>query len=205
MNATLYYVHDPMCSWCWAFRPAYDAIMAELPEEITLKRLLGGLAPDTDEPMPEAMREYVKNHWHSIQKQVPGTEFNFTFWQACNPRRTTYPACRAVIAARNQGAEYDDKMTLAIQHGYYLHARNPSNHDTLIAFADEMDLDTEQFARDRISVETDEILNQEIAFTHRLSVTGFPTMLLETNGDCMQIPTDYIKPETMLKTIQEKI
>ena len=23
-SVTLYYIHDPMCSWCWAFRPVLD-------------------------------------------------------------------------------------------------------------------------------------------------------------------------------------
>ncbi|MFT6977114.1 MAG: putative protein-disulfide isomerase, partial [Shewanella psychromarinicola] len=25
-NTTLYYVHDPMCSWCWGYRPTWDTL-----------------------------------------------------------------------------------------------------------------------------------------------------------------------------------
>jgi putative protein-disulfide isomerase len=201
----LYYVHDPMCSWCWAFRPAYDVIIASLPAEIHLTRLLGGLATDTDEPMPTNVREYVQNHWHTIQKVVPGTEFNFTFWDRCQPRRATYPACRAVIAARKQGDLFDDKMTHAIQQGYYLQARNPSDHDTLIEFADEIGLDTGQFTRDLSAPDTNTSLNNEIVLTRQLGVTGFPGLLIGISDRYLPVPVDYLQPENMLKVILETV
>ena len=29
MPKTLYYVHDPMCSWCWAFRLSLNTLIEE--------------------------------------------------------------------------------------------------------------------------------------------------------------------------------
>ena len=79
MAIELLYFHDPMCSWCWAFRPAFTALRAELPTELTLRRVVGGLAPDNDQPMPPEMREKIKGTWRTIQATVPGTRFNFAF------------------------------------------------------------------------------------------------------------------------------
>ena len=78
--------------------------------------------------MPAEMRQRISGHWRTIHEML-GTEFNFDFWAKCKPRRSTYPACRAVIAAeyQNMGAE----MTNAIQHAYYLRAMNPSDLETL--------------------------------------------------------------------------
>ena len=202
MNATLYYVHDPMCSWCWAFKKIYEDIIIGLPDKVNVKRLLGGLAPDTEEYMSEEMQDYIKNHWQTIQDKVPGIKFNFDFWDKCKPRRATHSACRAVIAARNQGSEYDEKMTLAIQQGYYLHARNPSDHETLISFASEMNLDRELFTCDLISSETEKVLNQEIHFSQQLGVTGLPYLLLKINGSRIWIPTNYTNSEEMLTAIR---
>jgi len=50
----LYYIHDPMCSWCWAFRPVWGEVQRRLPETVSVTYLLGGLAPDSDAPMPES-------------------------------------------------------------------------------------------------------------------------------------------------------
>lgn len=78
----LYYFLDPMCSWCWAFRPALQKVEAQLPENVELIRMLGGLAADTDDPMPEAMCKKLQEIWRTIQLKVPGTEFNFRYWKS---------------------------------------------------------------------------------------------------------------------------
>ena len=61
MAIELLYVHDPMCSWCWAFRPAFASLRAQLPRELRLRKVVGGLAPDNDQPMPE--RSFGKLLW----------------------------------------------------------------------------------------------------------------------------------------------
>src|SRR5512137_1547309 len=88
----LLYFLDPMCSWCWAFRPALKVVESRLPASIKLVRVLGGLAPDTDEPMPQELRDKLQNIWRTIQVKVPGTAFNFRYWDGCTPRRSTYRA-----------------------------------------------------------------------------------------------------------------
>jgi putative protein-disulfide isomerase len=112
LKSTLYYFHDPMCSWCWGYRPTFNRLREKLPSNISVKYVLGGLAPDTEEPMPAELRTTIKNHWRKI-RDVLGTEFNFDFWQHCQPRRDTYKACRAVIVARDQDLEL--QMIEAIQ------------------------------------------------------------------------------------------
>ena len=82
--------------------------MKKIPKEILIIRLLGGLAPDNDNPMSDDIRDYVIKNWNSIEKRVPETKFNYDFWKKCKPRRSTYPACRAIIAARKQKNELYD-------------------------------------------------------------------------------------------------
>ena len=94
VTATLYYIHDPMCSWCYAFRPVWEQIQQQLPVDIRVQYVLGGLAPDSDQPMPLETRAYVQDQWHKIIQTVPGTVFNFDFWEQCQPRRSTYRDCK---------------------------------------------------------------------------------------------------------------
>lgn len=97
----LYYVMDPMCSWCYAFRPVFQALLNKLPLNITIEYVMGGLAADSTEPMPQETREYVQSQWRLIEEQT-SVNLNWDFWKNCQPRRSTYPACRAVIAAGQQ-------------------------------------------------------------------------------------------------------
>jgi putative protein-disulfide isomerase len=179
MSHKLYYFHDPMCSWCWAFRPLWKGVVAGIPDNVNCQRILGGLAPDTDQAMPLDMQAKLQSVWQKIQQTVPGTQFNFDFWEKCKPRRSTYAACRAVIAARLQDTRYEETMILAIQQAYYLDARNPADKGTLVELATEIGLDKALFSEEMESPAVHQALFKEIEFTHRLEVKGFPTLLLE--------------------------
>ena len=199
----LYYVHDPMCSWCWGFSPTWSKIRTQLPDNIEVKYLLGGLAPDSDEPMPEQMQEAIAGYWKRIQQHIPGTEFNFDFWQECEPRRSTYPSCRAVIAARKQKPEIEREMIDAIQKAYYLNAKNPSNDETLIDIAESLGLDKEAFSADLNSTETQQQLEEEMTFARQIGAQGFPSMMLEIEGRYEYLPLDYNDSSKTLELLNQ--
>lgn len=199
----LYYVHDPMCSWCWGFANTWSSVQKELPEGVEVKRLLGGLAPDSDEPMPDTMRRYLQQTWQRIQQTIPGTEFNFAFWSDNTPRRSTFPACRAVIAAREQSASADVLMTRAIQEAYYLQARNPSDDATLIDLAGDLGLDQQRFASQLNATETQSMLDREMAFGRSIGCDSFPSLLLEVDGRRHPIPVNYQDAHAVTTAIKQ--
>lgn len=203
MKPVLYYVHDPMCSWCWGFQPVLHQLLAALPAPLPVQRVLGGLAPDSDQPMPADMRAYLEDTWRRIERAIPGTEFNFDFWTSCEPRRSTYPACRAVIAARLQGEAFDVDMTRAIQEAYYTAARNPSDDSTLISLAGEIGLDAAQFSRELNAEATGRQLLAEIEWARQRGVESFPGLLLDTGDSEWHIPVDYRDSGLMLELINE--
>ena len=198
--ATLYYYHDPMCSWCWGYRPTVQKLFSSLPKGVARTNIVGGLAPDSDQPMPEAQREAIASNWQRIEDML-GAEFNHDFWTACEPRRSTYPACRAVIAASRQGRE--EEMILEIQKAYYLEARNTSDIDTLQILAERIRLDAETFREDIASSETNAELQRQISFARASGVSGFPSLALETNGQLVPINVDYHNYEVSLQQIQQ--
>ena len=185
---TLYYFHDPMCSWCWGYRPTAELLFANLPQDIVRENVLGGLAPDSDEPMSDELLERIPGHWRTIHEML-GTEFNFDFWTKCTPRRSTYPACRAVIAATKQDREAD--MILAIQQAYYSRAMNPSDTETLETLAEELNLDSNRFVADLHSPDTEAELQRQLAFTRRSPITGFPGLALGNDDQLTPVRLDY--------------
>ncbi len=200
LRTTLHYVHDPMCSWCWGYRPTWERLRRALPETVSASNVLGGLAPDNDEPMPEEMRSSIRGHWRRIAETL-GTEFNFAFWDRCAPRRSTYPACRAVLAAARQDREED--MILAIQQAYYLRAMNPSDNETLVVLADELDLDPGRFVVDLLSPGIHRELLVQVDRARQWQVPGFPALVLEIHGGFPHVPLDYRDYRTSLTAIRE--
>jgi putative protein-disulfide isomerase len=198
----LYYVHDPMCSWCWAYRPVLEQLRTRLPTDLTLKNLLGGLAPDSDKPMPDEIKAMVKGHWKHIQDTL-GTPFNFRFWTECNPRRSTYISCRATLAAAEQSKE--EEMILAIQEAYYLRAMNPSNEDTLIQLAGELEMDTVAFRNSLNSDRIEQEFQTQMAQARAWPVSGFPSFILEAGSSVVPIPLDYRSAEVTVNALIEQL
>ena len=200
MQAILYYVHDPMCSWCWGYRPTWLKLKAALPGNVQVENVLGGLAPDNDQPMPDEMQQAIAGHWKEIQSML-GTEFNFEFWKRCQPRRDTYKASRAVVVATASGLE--EEMINAIQHAYYLRAMNPSEPETLVQLAGELGMDKDAFRLALISEDTEKEFRRRVYFARRLLVRSFPSLVLKTDDRTGPITLDYQDYRVSLQEILE--
>lgn len=151
--------------------------------------------------MSPEIREYVMGNWKRIQEVIPDTKFNYDFWTLCEPKRSTYPSCRAVICAKNQRAEIEQSMIDAIQQAYYLNAQNPSNKDVLIKIAANLDLDTERFKKDLRSTKVNETLLNEIELAQSISGNGFPSLVLNTDDKLKKINIDYLDANYIINQI----
>jgi putative protein-disulfide isomerase len=193
-----------MCSWCWGFRPVWQQLEQQLSTTVKIVYIVGGLAADSDQPMAMAMQQALAATWQRIQQQIPGIEFNYDFWRhnsKTQPRRSTYPSCRAVLAAKIQDPELEKAMILSIQQAYYLHTKNPSNIDILTDIATSIGLNPEQFRHDMASQTVEMQLQEQLQLARRLSVQGFPSLVLSKGDRLHAIPLDYNNSHTMQQAI----
>jgi len=200
MIYTLYHVHDPMCSWCYAFKPTLNLLKQNLENNIKIVHVVGGLAKHSNEPMPKDMQEKIEAIWYQIEEEV-GTKFNHDFWKNCIPRRSTYLACQATILARHENKE--NEMIEAIQEAYYLKAKNPSDTSTLISLAKEIGMDEKKFEQDLKSQKIEDDLQNELNFRRSLNVRAFPSLILKYEKETYPINIKYGDHEYMLKQIND--
>jgi len=195
----LYYIYDPMCSWCWGYRPTWLLLQKKLESVVKIIPMVGGLAEDSNVPMPEEMQSFLQQTWHKISEEL-GTQFNFDFWLQCQPKRSTYPSCRAVIIARQYNKE--QSMNLAIQEAYYLNAKNPSEMDTLIEIAASIGLDADLFAQQINSDILKQQLVNEIMKVKAMPIQGFPSLVLAVDEALFPIRIDYKNWQTSYDMIK---
>ena len=184
------------------WRTLQRRLAARWSDAVAITACVGGLAPDSDQPMPPAMREYLQQVWRRIAETVPGVRFNADFWRRCEPRRSTYPACRAVLAARRLARSSEDAMVLAIQQAYYLHARNPSDAAVLTDCAAAVGLAPAAFDAAFHDPARHAELAQELRFVRSLGVTGFPSLVLRTPTGRAPIAPHYTDVDAMLSAIE---
>lgn len=205
MQTTLFYIHDPMCSWCYAFEKSLSALRQALPAEVQVTYLVGGLAHDTSDIMPESLQQTIQQIWYQIEQTVSGVTFNHDFWTINTPMRSTYPACRAVLAAKKQRSNAEQLMIHAIQTAYYQQAKNPSLAATLIQCASDIGLDVTEFERDLTSHEIETQLQQEMNMVRSMGVKSYPSLCLQHEGHLAPIAIDYLDHHTMLDEIVKRI
>jgi putative protein-disulfide isomerase len=153
--------------------------------------------------MPMEMQQALQQTWRRIETTVPGVRFNFDFWTATTPIRSTYPACRALLAARQQGPDCETRLLRAIQSAYYQQARNPSLLDTLEQCAAETGLDTVAFGRALRSPAIEQALQHDIQTSRGMGVTAYPSLRLLHEGQQSAITVDYSTHQTMLEQIAD--
>ncbi len=176
LRAKYVYVADPMCSWCWGFERALTQLRESCP--LPLEFVLGGLAPDNEQPMAAEMRAMIAKNWKRVE-EVTGAAFNWDYWERAEPRRSTWPACRLMLAAELESRGGAERAYGAIQRAYYRDARDPSQLEVLLQIGTELGLE-----RERLAGELNGANLRALHRTHRermaeIGARGFPTLFLE--------------------------
>jgi putative protein-disulfide isomerase len=157
------------------------------------------------EPMPKSFATTIQRNWKRIEQTVPHIQFNFDFWTTNQAIRSTYPSCRAVLAAKKQSASAEDKMIAQIQWAYYQNAENPSLDETLINCAKQIGLDKPLFISDYKSELINQQMLQQINLARNLGVSSYPSLCLKTDTQVLNLTIDYNTADTMTKQIAHQL
>lgn len=196
---TLNYFGDPMCSWCWGFKPVLEQIDLEYPE-LTRVTIMGGLRGGKPVPMGDDLASMIENAWNRIE-EATGQPFNHEFWRKHRPLATTWPACRAVLTARELDPKRQWPFMVGMFEAYFTRALDPSVRATHLAVAEAQGFDPDQFGAMLDSPKIDEALTRDLQITQRYGVTGFPTVVLSIGKDNYLISPGYQPIEALRRAI----
>lgn len=196
---TLYYFGDPMCSWCWGFRPVLEQVDQEYPE-LERVMVLGGLRGGDEEPMSDDLAAMIRNAWLRIEEST-GQKFNHDLWELHRPLATTWPACRAVLAARLLDPKAEWAFMVAMFGAYFTRALDPSSRETHLLIAEEQGFDREVYLGILESEQVETTLQTDLRTTQRFGITGFPSVVLSIEGNNYVISPGYQPVEGLRRAI----
>ncbi|NEO43507.1 MAG: thioredoxin domain-containing protein, partial [Moorea sp. SIO4A3] len=103
------------------------------------------------------------------------------------------PAAQAAWAAFQQGKfwEYEDAL---------FEQQNNLDEELYLAIAQDLNLDLEQFNRDRISAESEAAIRDDITLAQTLAVNGTPFFVFNT--EVLQVPLNLSEMESILEQIK---
>jgi putative protein-disulfide isomerase len=183
-TATLHYIYDPFCGWCYAAAPLVKAAREVLPV-----RAHGGgmMAGARRQPVTPQLRDYVMPHDRRIA-DLTGQPFGQAYFEGLLRDATAVfdsaPPIAAVLAAEKLAGRGLD-MIARLQTAHYVEGRRIADREVLVEIAGAIGLDTAAFAPTLEEVQGGEV-QSHIAETRRLmevvGARGFPSFALERDG-----------------------
>lgn len=174
----LWYVADPMCSWCWGFDPVIKSIKEKYDDQLNISLLLGGLQPGTTAPLSDDSRNEILHHWRDVHKR---TKQPFKFDGALPEGfiyNTELPS-RAVLAVSEIKPEQTFVFFHTLQEAFYAKKLDITKEDILLELAGQFEIEADDF---RKQFQSEEIKNKTKAHFQRarqVGVRGFPTCVLQ--------------------------
>ena len=207
--ASLIYVADPLCSWCYGFGPQLKALLADLPDT-PLDIVVGGLRAYNTEVMTEADKDNILSHWRRVQ-DATGLPFNYEALSRPGFIYDTEPACRAVVAARQLAPQANLEVFLAIQHAFYVEGQEVTDGAVLARVAAAAlqrcgsDVEPAAFRALWADEATIAATRDEFIQTQRWGISGFPTLVLEHDGQLDLVSSGFARTATLVERIQALI
>jgi putative protein-disulfide isomerase len=188
MTATLHYLYDPLCGWCYGAEPLAKA--AEGVVGLNLRLHAGALWPEPTQ-LPQNMRLYIQQADARIA-QMSGQPFGEPYLShlLLDPALVldSRPVVAAVLAAQQLDPTKTLPMLRGIQHAHYEQGLHVVQETTLVAIAESVGLDTAAFTSALRSVPVDRHIAESREFMSNIGAQGFPTFVLQIDDDWLAVP-----------------
>lgn len=211
-SATLHYIFDPLCGWCYAASPLLRAIAASpLSANLDLK-LHPGLLFETPRNLDPSFRQHIVEADQHIHR-LSGVRFGEAYIaRVKNPAPlildSTMPSASVLAAeAIRPGAGLD--MLAAIQRTHYDDGHDVCKLERLHALAATLSLPADAFKaalNDQLQELPAEAQHAR-GMLHASGAQGFPTFVLEIGGRRIRLDHGpfYAKPQAFIDQITHTV
>jgi putative protein-disulfide isomerase len=192
-TATLHYIFDPMCGWCYAAAPLVDA--ARSVPGLKVEFHGGGMMTGANRrAISPQWREYVMPHDRRIA-ELTGQPFGEAYFEGLlrdtGAVMDSEPPTTAILAAEALRAGGGLDMIHRLQRAHYVEGRRIADAQVLAALAVELGFDAGAFASAFARL-SGEATSQHIAASRELlqraGGQGFPTFVLtQADGPASRI------------------
>jgi len=186
----LHYIYDPLCGWCYGAKPLVEAAQQVLP----VTAHAGGMMSGSNRQRVSAqLRDYVMPHDRRIAEYT-GQPFGEAYFDGLlrDPSAVfdSTPPIAAVLAAEAIDG-HGLQLLGRLQTAHYVDGRRIADEPVLLEIAIQSGYAAQAFKAAFEAAQTTEHIKNSRALLARVGGQGFPTFVLEHNG---QFSTVDISP-----------
>ncbi|MBL78908.1 MAG: protein-disulfide isomerase [Nitrosomonadaceae bacterium] len=171
----LWYIADPMCSWCWGFSPIIEAIRVNYNKDLKIKLIMGGLRSGKSAMEPKQRAE-ILGHWKSVNNRT-GQPFSFAGAMPEGFIYDTEPSCRGVVAMALINPDLVFPFLKSIHFAFYVEQENVTDPNVLAYLAGKIGIGTESYLKVFESDEAKDKVLTHFKQVRQWGVHSFPTLL----------------------------
>lgn len=190
------YVGDPMCSWCWGFAPAVEAIAGRYP--FPLDVIVGGLRPGPAAEPLDSLRPFLTKHWIEIEERT-GQPFDLAGLNRQDWMYDTEMPARAVVAVRTDVPDLTLASFVRIQRAFYAEAidvTDPTVYGELLS-----DIGAGAALDLFRSEESKRLAWEDFSLSRAWGIGGFPSLLVEHEDQLQIVTRGYVAPDALLPAL----
>ena len=196
---TLFYIGDPMCSWCYGFSSELDKVKSVM-FDIPFKIILGGLRANGTETFGE-LKEFLSEHWREVHLNTK-QPFSYTILNDENLIYNTEPACRAVVAVRSLKPEAEYLYFKELQSAFYEKNDDPTSLKTFSSLATKFGIEESKFEKYYNSPVIINETERDFRYAYTLGVQGFPSIMVIKDNKLHKISNGYTTAQQIIHKLK---
>ena len=209
--ATVRYVGDPMCSWCWGLSFELKQIAQHcLNEGLGFSVTMGGLRAGGGDPWNDAFKAFLRREWSHIASAT-GQPFGYSLLDSPYFDYDTEPACRAVAVAQKLledqgvGPLVGLEFFTAVQHKFYVEGADPKQAEFYRSVCAGAGIEFDVFQSLFASAAGKQAVQAHFAQCRAMGVRSFPTLLLEHDQELLVIASGYVKAADVINSVAKRL
>lgn len=210
-TATLHYIYDPFCGWCYGAAPMIMAATAIPGLEIQAHGV-GMLSGDKSKSMSSDWRDFVRPHEARITAFSKQT-FADAYVQGVLENETVYldssPPIAAMLTAQQLSGD-GIEMLKRLQMAYYQEGRAIADRGVIADIASELGFEPDAFMATFDAITADSLqdhIDRSNEMLEALNARGFPAFALEIDGQMEVLAMGHYlsRPALFKKDIESRL
>ncbi|WVV48199.1 DsbA family protein [Pseudomonas sp. NA13] len=204
--ATLHYIYDPLCGWCYGAKPLVQAARAVLP---VIAHGGGMMTGANRQQVSPQLRNYVMPHDRRIA-EYSGQPFGEAYFEGLLRDHSAVfdsaPPTAAILAAEQLGG-HGLELLGRLQTAHYVEGRRIADEAVLLELAQSIGVPAQVFLAALRAVDVQGHIKASRTLLAQVGGQGFPTLALEQDGQftLLDIGAWLGKPEAFAQWLTQTL
>ena len=195
----LIYVMDPLCGWCYGNSNNMLAIKNQFETNFEFELLMGGMwLPPNTQMGGENLSRFMQDHVPPME-QTTGAKISDAFYDLANNSSYEFNSlqgCAASVLVKELKPEIAFEFASAVQKRFYQEGMPLDQFSTYEPILNDLSIDLDAFQSQWL--EEENLKNTQAEFEKaRGMANGFPTLLMEVDGQIGKVTSGYFPLEAM--------